>query len=70
MKEYQNSEAVLSDISLPVPKSSGSKMNLPTNTSVTAHVMILAGITQLITVVLSDKINHHEFIRSLKPLIA
>ena len=32
--------------------------------------LVLAGITQLITVVLSDKINHHEFIRSLKPLIA
>ena len=32
--------------------------------------LILAGITQLITVVLSDKINHYEFIRSLKPLIA
>jgi len=32
--------------------------------------LILAGITQLITVVLSDKINHHEFIHSLKPLIA
>ncbi|SEA33615.1 hypothetical protein SAMN02910384_01343, partial [Pseudobutyrivibrio sp. ACV-2] len=32
--------------------------------------LILAGITQLITVVLADKINHHEFIRSLKPLIA
>ena len=32
--------------------------------------LILAGITQLITVILADKINHHEFIRSLKPLIA
>ena len=32
--------------------------------------LILAGITQLITVVLSDKINHHEYIRSIKPLIA
>ena len=32
--------------------------------------LILAGITQLITVVLSDKIDHHEFIHSLKPLIA
>ena len=32
--------------------------------------LILAGITQLITVVLADKINHHEYIRSLKPLIA
>ena len=32
--------------------------------------LILAGITQLITVVLADKINHHEYNRSLKPLIA
>jgi len=32
--------------------------------------LILAGITQLITVVLAEKINHHEYIRSLKPLIA
>lgn len=32
--------------------------------------LILAGITQLITVVLADKIHHLEYIRSLKPLIA
>ena len=32
--------------------------------------LILAGITQLITVVLADKINHHEYIRSIKSLIA
>ena len=32
--------------------------------------LILAGITQLITVVLADKINKRKFIRSLKPLIA
>ena len=32
--------------------------------------LILAGITQLITVVLADKIKHHEYFRSLKPLIA
>ena len=32
--------------------------------------LILAGITQLITVVLANKINHHEYIHSLKPLIA
>ena len=31
--------------------------------------LILAGITQLITVVLADKIKHHEYIRSLKPLV-
>ena len=32
--------------------------------------LILAGITQLITVVLADKIHNHKYIRSLKPLIA
>jgi hypothetical protein len=32
--------------------------------------LLLAGITQLITVMLSDKIHKHEYIRSLKPLIA
>ena len=32
--------------------------------------LILAGITQLITVVFADKIKHREYIRSLKPLIA
>ena len=32
--------------------------------------LLLSGITQLITVLLADKIHHHEYIRSLKPLIA
>lgn len=32
--------------------------------------LYLAGITQLITVMLADKIHNHKFIRSLKPLIA
>jgi hypothetical protein len=32
--------------------------------------LLLAGITQLITVVLADKIHQHKYIRSLKPLIA
>lgn len=32
--------------------------------------LILAGITQLITDVLANKIKHHEYVRSLKPLIA
>ena len=32
--------------------------------------LILAGITQLISIVLADKIHHHEYIHSLKPLIA
>ena len=32
--------------------------------------LILAGITQLISVLLADKIHHHKYIRSLKPLIA
>jgi len=32
--------------------------------------LLLAGITQLVTVLMADKIHHHEYIRSLKPLIA
>lgn len=32
--------------------------------------LILSGITQLITVVLTDKIHHHEYIQSLKPFTA
>lgn len=32
--------------------------------------LILAGITQLITVILADTIKRLEFVRSLKPLIA
>jgi len=32
--------------------------------------LLLAGITQLITVILADKIHQHKYIRSLKPLIA
>lgn len=32
--------------------------------------LLLAGITQLITVIVADKIHKHEYIRSLKPLIA
>lgn len=32
--------------------------------------LLLAGITQLITVILADKIHKHRLIRSLKPLLA
>lgn len=32
--------------------------------------LLLAGITQLITVLVADKIHKHQYIRSLKPLIA
>ncbi len=32
--------------------------------------LLLAGITQLVTVVLADKIHQHQFVRSLKPLAA
>lgn len=32
--------------------------------------LILSGITRLIIIVLADKIKHHEYIRSLKPLTA
>jgi len=37
----------------------------------TTHAdLLLAGITQLITVVVADKIHQHQYIRSLKPLVA
>ena len=32
--------------------------------------LLLAGISQLVTVIVADKIHRHKFIRSLKPLIA
>lgn len=32
--------------------------------------LLLAGITQLITVIVADSIHQHQFIRSLKPLVA
>ena len=42
-----------------------------TQNETTLHAdLILSGITQLITVLLADKIHHHEYIRSLKPLIS
>ncbi|MTI46329.1 MAG: transposase [Firmicutes bacterium] len=42
-----------------------------TQNAKTLHAdLLLAGITQLITVILADKIHKHQYIRSLKPLIA
>lgn len=42
-----------------------------TQNAKTLHAdLLLAGITQLISVVLADRIHQHQFIRSLKPLIA
>lgn len=32
--------------------------------------LLLAEITQMVTVIIADKINQHKYIRSLKPLIA
>lgn len=32
--------------------------------------LLLAGITQLITIMVADKLHKHQYIRSLKPLIA
>jgi len=45
--------------------------NRRTQNEKTLHAdLLFAGITQLITVVVADKINKREFLRSLKPLIA
>lgn len=42
-----------------------------TQNAKTLHAdLLLSGITQLLTVVLADKIHEHKYIRSLKPLIA
>lgn len=52
-------------------KNSFGLANRKTRNSKTLHAdLILSGITQLITVVLADKIHKHQYIRSLKPLIA
>lgn len=42
-----------------------------TRNAQTLHTdLLLAGISQMITVLLADKINRHQYMRSLKPLIA
>lgn len=52
-------------------KDSYNVANRKTQNEKTLHAdLLLAGITQLITVILADKINKHQFIRTLKPLIA
>ena len=45
--------------------------NRKTQNEKTLHAdLLLAGITQLITVVVADKIHRHDLIRSIKPLVA
>ena len=45
--------------------------NRKTRNEKTLHSdLLLAGITQLVTVLVADKIHKHQYIRSLKPLIA
>ncbi len=45
--------------------------NRKTRNEKTLHAdLLLAGITQLVTVMIADKIHQHQYIRSLKPLIA
>lgn len=45
--------------------------NRKTQNEKTFHAdLLLAGITQLVTVLVADKIHQHQYIRSLKPLIA
>lgn len=52
-------------------KQSYNVANRKTQNEKTLHAdLLLAGITQLLTVVLADKIDKHQYIRSLKPLIA
>lgn len=45
--------------------------NRRTQNEKTLHAdLLLAGITQLVTVMIADKIHQHRYLRSLKPLIA
>ena len=45
--------------------------NRKTQNEKTLHAdLLLAGIAQLVTVIVSDKMHQHQYIRSLKPLIA
>ena len=45
--------------------------NRKTQNAKTLHAdLLLAGITQLITAILSDNIHQHQYLRSLKPLVA
>ena len=45
--------------------------NRKTQNARTLHAdLLLAGITQLITAILSDNIHQHQYLRSLKPLVA
>ena len=45
--------------------------NRRTQNEKTLHAdLLLAGITQLVTVMIADKIHQHQYLRSLKPLIA
>ena len=45
--------------------------NRKTQNEKTLHAdLLLAGIAQLATVIVADKIHQHQYIRSLKPLIA
>ncbi len=52
-------------------KDSYNVANRKTQNEKTLHAdLLLAGITQLLTVILADNIDQHQYIRSLKPLIA
>ncbi|GEA35251.1 hypothetical protein Ccl03g_09640 [Enterocloster clostridioformis] len=43
---------------------------VPQNEKTLHADLLLAGITQLIAVLVADKLQKHQYIRSLKPLIA
>jgi hypothetical protein len=52
-------------------KDSGCASGRKTRNAKTIHAdLLLAGIAQLFTVLVADKLHKHQFIRSLKPLIA
>lgn len=72
-KEWKNTYKIRVNVEKSINhfKDSFCVANRKTTNEKTIHAdLLLAGISQLLTVVVADKINQRKYIRSLKPLIA
>ena len=72
-KEWENTYKIRVNVENSINhfKDSCNIANRKTQNEKTLHAdLLLAGITQLVTVIVADKIHQYKYIRSLKPLIA
>ena len=72
-KEWENTYKIRVNVEKSINhfKDSCNIANRKTQNEKTLHAdLLLAGITQLVTVIVADKIHQYKYIRSLKPLIA